>query len=701
MNTAKRYIVSAICAIAAIAAVAAVCFKIKDNDNEFDKYRYTTCVLIDNGLYEEARATASETLAIREDEAVRTLVAVSYMLEGREEKAEKYVQVYLDGAKTEEAKDLLVLMQESDTTRVDYLYIVEDISSEIDTDRELRKRVKAIVEAKSFLAGNQSDTGIEEILEDLEEYEDEAVLRLCAQLEAKKGDKDAAIKAAAEAAKLSESLTDKIAVANLAAAGAILDDWDIDDNTDDIDDRLNELEDEISETKEKIYEEDEDSFFSKKDKYEEELKTLQKEKEELLIERGAASYRRAVNYLLAIRNADSEESVEYQLALSRMYFYCGSEAESELAFENAMKLARGEAVGEYAAQKLNDYIESSINAEISEAELRLAKHNLIAAITENVIAEEDTLRGDGKKYGDFIEEILEDKAEGMSVGYVNAREFPDIKVNINASGEVEQLLLNGGILSVYDSGELIENVKVSRAVTEEEDTINVCLVLDVSGSMEGDSMNASVSAAKYFVKMISSDVNAGLVVFSSEARTECAMTNSGGMITKALENIYADGGTDIGAGIDKAVEELAEMKGRKVIILLSDGQDGEDAIISAENAKTQGIQIFALSLEGSDSAYLEKLTDITGGRMFDISDASKLGGVYSILNQYMSNSIVLEYTVKSNIDEYDRSISITTNDGSFEEEEYIVGLSDDYYEREEEREISSDLYRQTGGSYSE
>jgi Ca-activated chloride channel family protein len=100
------------------------------------------------------------------------------------------------------------------------------------------------------------------------------------------------------------------------------------------------------------------------------------------------------------------------------------------------------------------------------------------------------------------------------------------------------------------------------------------------------------------------------------------------MATRAANPL--GGGTNLSAGLDRAVQVLTGTNGRilsnKIIILLTDGQwnAGRDPVLAAQDASTAGITIHTVSMLTSSQATLTQIATITGGRYYPTSDAAQL-----------------------------------------------------------------------------
>jgi len=90
------------------------------------------------------------------------------------------------------------------------------------------------------------------------------------------------------------------------------------------------------------------------------------------------------------------------------------------------------------------------------------------------------------------------------------------------------------------------------------------------------------------------------------------------------------GGTDLSAGLDRAVSVLTGNNGRplsnKVIILMTDGvwNAGRDPVLAAQDAAAAGITVHIVSMLTGTQAALTQAAAVTGGQYYATSNASQL-----------------------------------------------------------------------------
>ena len=216
--------------------------------------------------------------------------------------------------------------------------------------------------------------------------------------------------------------------------------------------------------------------------------------------------------------------------------------------------------------------------------------------------------------------------------------------------------------------------------------VDIMLALDTSGSMQAldfikdekrDTRLAMVKdVVSQFIDNRPND-RMGMVVFGSEAYTQCPLTLDQGILKSFLSKLdigMAGDSTAIGSAIGIAVKRLKDLESKsKVIILLTDGQNNAGSLPplqAAQTAKAFGIKIHTIavgthgkapflvnSIFGQRYVYqqvdidedtLKKISDLTGGQYFRATDLESLKTIYKQIDEMEKSEVKVidhsEYT---------------------------------------------------------
>ncbi|KAM5256400.1 calcium-activated chloride channel regulator 4-like [Ctenodactylus gundi] len=159
----------------------------------------------------------------------------------------------------------------------------------------------------------------------------------------------------------------------------------------------------------------------------------------------------------------------------------------------------------------------------------------------------------------------------------------------------------------------------------------VCLVLDKSGSMQGESrLERMNQAAKYFLQRIVENASwVGMVHFDSNAYgiSELVQITSNDERDSLVNSLpgSAGGGTSICSGINTAFQVIrkvtAELDGSE-IVLLTDGED-PTAGSCINNVRESGVIIHLIALGPLAEEAVIEMSSITGGKHYYSSDAAQ------------------------------------------------------------------------------
>lgn len=168
--------------------------------------------------------------------------------------------------------------------------------------------------------------------------------------------------------------------------------------------------------------------------------------------------------------------------------------------------------------------------------------------------------------------------------------------------------------------------------------INLALVVDTSGSMQGDPISDARAASLALLDMLRPEDRLAVIAFHSETEVLLPSTRLGGADTGELRaqigRMQAQGTTDLAGGLQKGLEELVrnfEPEGINRLVLLSDGvpNDATPVLPLAQAAGERGIRISALGLGlDYDETLLAQVAQTSGGHFDAVENSTDVAGVF-------------------------------------------------------------------------
>jgi Ca-activated chloride channel family protein len=174
--------------------------------------------------------------------------------------------------------------------------------------------------------------------------------------------------------------------------------------------------------------------------------------------------------------------------------------------------------------------------------------------------------------------------------------------------------------------------------------VDLVVVMDVSGSMSGEKIAAARSSLTAFVNLLDDRDRLQVIIFNTDLTILSDLSELGPKrteVTNRVSGIIESGGTRLYDATLMAFDELeskADPKHIRAVVVLSDGQDTDSeasfALVKDQigvNAERGGnaTKLFTIAFgSDADTAVLQELAEITGGKQYD-SDPESINEVYS------------------------------------------------------------------------
>ncbi len=194
----------------------------------------------------------------------------------------------------------------------------------------------------------------------------------------------------------------------------------------------------------------------------------------------------------------------------------------------------------------------------------------------------------------------------------------------------------------------------ARPEQREELALNLGMLFDTSGSMR-DELKLSQESAIRFLDAIPRAKDLLLVFFDRDIRiSRYSSENQQGIFERILDTEGA-GYTALNDAIAVYLSRVAEMPGRKVLVLFSDGDDTTSRVNAGEVAsmlRASDVVVYPVAFAGERPnsteglrahAFLASLAEASGGRVFAPHASRELAAIYQSILDELGSQYVLGY----------------------------------------------------------
>jgi Ca-activated chloride channel family protein len=249
---------------------------------------------------------------------------------------------------------------------------------------------------------------------------------------------------------------------------------------------------------------------------------------------------------------------------------------------------------------------------------------------------------------------------------------PAIPIDEVVQAELQQLyvtvLANGGrVLDLVENDfEVRDNGTEQKMVTFAAGHVPLAatLLIDASVSMQGRRLRFAMRGATSFASGVEPEDEVSIQLFADRLLYESPFSSDISVSTAGLSGVKAEGGTALNDHLYRALRQLEERQGRRVVVLLSDGVDShsvlrmEDVTWLARRSRAMIYWIRTDPWEGTrerfsawkeNSQYrreyslLEETVEETGGRIISLESVEQAEGAVRDILQELREQYVLGY----------------------------------------------------------
>jgi len=183
---------------------------------------------------------------------------------------------------------------------------------------------------------------------------------------------------------------------------------------------------------------------------------------------------------------------------------------------------------------------------------------------------------------------------------------------------------------------------------EENPSLGLSLVIDRSGSMQGEKMELAKAAASAAAELLSHRDYISVIAFDHEMYPVVPIQQAGNAsgVRSQIASLTASGGTNIAPGMEEALRQLGSCPAKlKHVILLTDGQStpGPYYEIATQMAQT-GITVSTVAVgSGADQDLLAQIARWGNGRYYETADPRQIPQIFTKETMTASKSAIQEF----------------------------------------------------------
>ena len=171
---------------------------------------------------------------------------------------------------------------------------------------------------------------------------------------------------------------------------------------------------------------------------------------------------------------------------------------------------------------------------------------------------------------------------------------------------------------------------------------HIVLVIDCSGSMNGQPLADAKRGANSFLAQIKSNDRVALISFDDSVEFVQDEINNPNVLSTAVNDLRSGGATALYDGIARAALSLVNKKGNRVIVYLTDGNDNKSRYRLTELEKmtvSEGIFVYGIGLGQVDIEKLQQLSQKTSGTIRYTQISSNLENLTHIEKTFLRGGL--------------------------------------------------------------
>lgn len=263
----------------------------------------------------------------------------------------------------------------------------------------------------------------------------------------------------------------------------------------------------------------------------------------------------------------------------------------------------------------------------------------------------------------------------VRITQVDKSRFPQVTVYVSVVNENgEPVGVDPATIQVIENEQVMQPTEIRGGGESQTNPITTMLVMDISGSMDKNGkLDAAKEAAKTYVSQMRPGDQAGLMTYDTQVYVVQPITSDTNALLAAIDGLHTGSDTAMYNALVEAERNLESVRGRKSIIVLTDGLDNksqstpEDVIAGISQS---GLTVSTIGFGdansrgqvGLDEAGLKSLAEQTGGLYAYAEDAQSLSAIFQQYGNVLQSEYAITYLSPTSLrDGVNRGLTVSLN----------------------------------------
>jgi VWFA-related protein len=266
----------------------------------------------------------------------------------------------------------------------------------------------------------------------------------------------------------------------------------------------------------------------------------------------------------------------------------------------------------------------------------------------------------------------QDAGGSASIAGVTELEYPYVQVAVNTEDTSglggSQLGPEAFAVTVDGKPADVTEVQLASSTTS---PLDVLLMIDTSGSTEGEGLAQAKTAAIAFIRNLAPEDRVAIMRFANSVTVQQDFTTDKEAAVAAVQNLVARGQTELYKAAAGAINQAAtSTSGRRAVVLLTDGsQDVLVTDVTAAGAlalaSSTGIPVFTIAQGAAieDASFLVDLANASNGAYLEAPTPADLNTVYESVGRLLRNQYVITIDASAAAGKTEAAITLAVTSG--------------------------------------